>query len=71
MLGGFRLCLGSGNADSDKILSHPDIEQVQIEEKLDTLQYLRQIAKMGKNVVQTKNQLIDFIGLSKTHFWRK
>jgi len=26
---------------------------------------------MGKNGVQTKNQLIDFIGLSKMHFCRK
>jgi hypothetical protein len=34
-------------------------------------QYLRQMAEMGKNRMQAKNQLIDFIGLSKTHFWRK
>jgi hypothetical protein len=34
-------------------------------------QYLRQIAKIGKNGLQAKNQLIDFIGLSKTHFGRK
>jgi hypothetical protein len=26
---------------------------------------------MGKNGLQAKNQLIDFIGLSKTHFGRK
>jgi hypothetical protein len=34
-------------------------------------QYLRQIAKMGKNGVKAKNQLIDFIGLSKSHFCQK
>jgi hypothetical protein len=26
---------------------------------------------MGKNGVKAKNQLIDFIGLSKSHFWQK
>jgi hypothetical protein len=37
----------------------------------DSHQYLRQIAKMGKNGVKAKNQLIDFIGLSKSHFCQK
>jgi len=32
-------------------------------------QYLRQIAKRGKNEVWVKSQLIDFIIFSKSHFW--
>jgi hypothetical protein len=34
-------------------------------------QYLRQIAKMGKNGAKAKNQLIDFIELSKRYFCPK
>ena len=34
-------------------------------------QYLRQIEKMKKNGVEAKNQLIDFIGLSKRYFCQK
>jgi hypothetical protein len=34
-------------------------------------QYLRQMAKMGKKGVKAKNQLIDFIGLSKRCFCQK
>jgi hypothetical protein len=34
-------------------------------------QYLRQMEKMSKNGVKAKNQLIDFIGLSKRHFCQK
>jgi hypothetical protein len=34
-------------------------------------QYLRQIAKAGKNGVKAKNQLIDFVGLSKRYFCQK
>lgn len=36
-----------------------------------TLQYLRQIAKRGKNRVWAKSQLIDFTRFSKSFFWRK
>ena len=35
------------------------------------IQYLRQIAKAGKNGVKAKNQLIDFVGLSKRYFCQK